>query len=630
MRIEKSSTCEGLSSDTLGARACLLDCGLRILYDSDQFQKFVGCILIANFFINIAEAELGDAAAPVFEAIDLLFTILYVLELLLNLFVNWWKPFLRDGWSIFDTICVIVGLIGTFIGVSSAKIVRSIRILRIVRVLRRFKNLQAIVVAISRCMLPLFNTCVILLVVNVIYAVMAAELFFPYSHELFGSFSKSAQTMFQVGSGDGWMTDVVRPLQEASREDSTPNVDGAEAMIALFFISYIMLVYIVLINVMVSVLLEGFISAFEEMQGKEKAEESTQEYKKIAHKLDPLMASLAAYTSPDHLKTMIERLFLHIDVDRSGGVDYKEFSDAVSRLPYEPRIQYFATEDWDAFTKGLTLVDEEGELDRQCFEQCILLELQRFSNRRIAHQMNESLRDNTADSTLYLALKTCLTELYKLSDKISESSPCTSNDEVSQLKEAVAEQQSTIRRQHETLDALCGRVTSVHEHVDEMRGLIQFLAEQQGYRGRKSSPESAHNSVVLLSSPREGGGQSSQNPVLVSGRSAIPMPRYRSLTFEPSSAHHDIDYKSRRTQQNAAHSVAQPPPPPLPLRPSSTCELGLSAPKTNGESNGLDSVGLLSELGLQYPGHFEPISGRPVKEGFSLLSPEQPGAPGFA
>ena len=178
---------------------------------------------------------------------------------------------------------------------------------------------------------------------------------------------------------------------------------------------------------------------------------------------------------------------------------------------YDPLI-HLSTEDWDAFTKGLTLVDEEGELDRQCFEQCILLELQRFSNRRIAHQMNESLRDNTTDSTLYLALKTCLTELYKLSDKISESSPCTSNDEVSQLKEAVAEQQSTIRRQHETLDALCGRVTSVHEHVDEMRGLIQFLAEQHGYRGRNSSPESAHNSVVLLSSPREGGGQSSQNP----------------------------------------------------------------------------------------------------------------------
>ena len=113
--------------------------------------------------------------------------------------------------------------------------------------------------------------------------------------------------MFQVGTGDGWMTDVVRPLQEASRSDSVPNVPGIEALITVFFASYILLVYIVLTNVMVSVLLEGFISAFDEIQSNAKAEASTVEYSKIAHKLDPLMASLASYTSPDHLWSMIDR-----------------------------------------------------------------------------------------------------------------------------------------------------------------------------------------------------------------------------------------------------------------------------------------------------------------------------------
>lgn len=154
----------------------------------------MGFILVANFVINIVDAELGDRAPKVlFEVLDLVFTLIYVLELLLNLFVNWLRPFLRNGWSIFDTICVIIGVVGTFAGVGSAKVVRSIRILRIVRVLRRFKSLQRIVVAISRCVFPLLNTFVIVMVVNVIYAVIAAELFAPYSSDLFGSFSKSSQ-----------------------------------------------------------------------------------------------------------------------------------------------------------------------------------------------------------------------------------------------------------------------------------------------------------------------------------------------------------------------------------------------------------------------------------------------------
>ena len=408
--------------------------------------------------------------------------------------------------------------------------------------------------------------------------------------------------MFQVGTGDGWMTDVVRPLQEASRLDSAPNVPGIEALMTIFFASYILLVYIVLINVMVSVLLEGFLSVFEEIQSDAKAETSTLEYKKIAHKLDPLMASLASYTSPDHLWSMIDRLFLHIDVDRSGRLSYQEFAQAMKRLPYEPRIQNFELEDWDLFTKGYTLVGQDGRMDREGFEQCILLELQRFSNRMIAHQMNESLRDGENESTLYLAHKMCLMELQKLANKFSANVPWKPNDaaqtgpdkengnvtsgfkvadlqgtksvskkddEVAELQRAVAEQQSTIQSQQTMLNDLCGCVKSIQESVDKMRGLILSFTSQQAYQGMKLSAESANN-IVFLEAP----GQVAENgPPGISSRA-------QSTNETPS-------WRLQSTNET---------PPPMPILPGAGRPATVIIPR------------LIGEVGLQYHGNFVSLS----------------------
>jgi hypothetical protein len=407
--------------------------------------------------------------------------------------------------------------------------------------------------------------------------------------------------MFQVGTGDGWMTDVVRPLQEASRSDSVPNVPGIEALITVFFASYILLVYIVLTNVMVSVLLEGFISAFDEIQSNAKAEASTVEYSKIAHKLDPLMASLASYTSPDHLWSMIDRLFLHIDLDRSGRLSYKDFAGAMKRLPYEPRIQDFGSDDWDLFTQGHTLVDEDARLDRKGFEQCILLELQRFSNRMIAHQMNESLRAGENESTMYLAHKMCLMELQKLANKFSANSPWKSNDaaqtgpdeenanvtggfkvadlegaksvskkdhEVVELQRAAAEQQSTIQSQQTMLNDLCGCVTSIQESVDKMRGLIRSFTAQQAYQGIKLSAESAIN-VVFLEAPGQGAGQGP-----------------------------DISSRSQSTNETPLWRLqsTNETPPPMPILTGAGMPGTALIPRLTGE------------VGLQYNGNFWPLS----------------------
>ena len=140
---------------------------LALVNDSSHFQTFVAMLLVANFIINVAETEIQDMDTEkrnIFDIIDHCFTVFYVLELLLNLFVNWFWPFVRNGWCWFDMLAVTSSVVGALISTFSKddnnglSIIRSIRIFKIIRIFARLKALQRIVVAISNTIYPLFNT----------------------------------------------------------------------------------------------------------------------------------------------------------------------------------------------------------------------------------------------------------------------------------------------------------------------------------------------------------------------------------------------------------------------------------------------------------------------------------------
>ena len=63
----------------------------------------------------------------------------------------------------------------------------------------------------------------------------------------------------------------------------------------VFFISYILFVMIVLVNVAVAVLLEGFLSSIAQYEQAERQSAGVVEYNKSAGHLDTLLASLAPY-----------------------------------------------------------------------------------------------------------------------------------------------------------------------------------------------------------------------------------------------------------------------------------------------------------------------------------------------
>jgi hypothetical protein len=90
---------------------------LRSIYTSDLVQFTVVGIIVANFLTNIVEFEIMSEDPVVmqrFDDMDLTFTILFSLELTVNLIVHLdLLPFawVSDSWNVLDLLVVIISII---------------------------------------------------------------------------------------------------------------------------------------------------------------------------------------------------------------------------------------------------------------------------------------------------------------------------------------------------------------------------------------------------------------------------------------------------------------------------------------------------------------------------------------
>ena len=198
-----------------------------------------------------------NPGVAVFLGFEYFFTFIFLLELIVNYWGHHWKPFISSGWNWFDTVVVTVSLVSVAVpglpGVSTLRLMRAFRVFRLFKRLESLKKIMSCLAnAIPGCMSAFF----IVILITSIYAILGVEFFstldtvihpgngHPHGPYYFGDFGSAMFTMFQVMTGESWAEMVARPLVDAY------------PLSALYFISYILVVGLVLINVVVAVLLE--------------------------------------------------------------------------------------------------------------------------------------------------------------------------------------------------------------------------------------------------------------------------------------------------------------------------------------------------------------------------------------
>ena len=235
---------------------------VRSRYIGDHCQIGVAALILGNFMLNICQAQVSDDDANanrLFERVDLVFTCIFTIELLVNIFATFLWEFVGDPWNWFDLIVVLVSLISLVLtDLPGADVLRLMRCFRVFRLFKRIASLRKIMGALTKSLVPMGNAFCIVCLVVAIYAIVGVTFFSTVAPHNFSSFFISFFSLFQAMTGDNWSEDCRDLMAET----------GQGPMVGIFYVSYMLLVSLVLVNVVIAVLLDAF--------GKASAEEAAQ------------------------------------------------------------------------------------------------------------------------------------------------------------------------------------------------------------------------------------------------------------------------------------------------------------------------------------------------------------------
>ncbi len=206
-------------------------------------QKIITAVIILNAAVLGILTDRTLSAEQVFflEAVDKACLVIFTIELIAKLLVyrrNFWS----ENWNIFDFVIVLSSII--FIS-SNISVIRAFRIFRLLKALAEFPELQILVSSMLKAIPSMSWALLLLFIIFYIFGVFGSTLYGETFPELFGNIGGSIFTLFQVMTFESWATAVARPIMEMHPYSW------------VYFLVFILLTSITLLNVMVGIVVEA-------------------------------------------------------------------------------------------------------------------------------------------------------------------------------------------------------------------------------------------------------------------------------------------------------------------------------------------------------------------------------------
>jgi hypothetical protein len=187
--------------------------------------------------------------------------------------------------------------------------------------------------------------------------------------------------------------------------------------VAIFFVSYILIVVTVVLNVVLAVLLDEFLKA-QDQDEREKALEEKQLddvlARQLSHPLDPLLKHLSEFHNSDEMAMRIQQAFDALDYNKNGVIDFLEVKVGLERLNLRPKIKLLE-EDWRDITNHGELCGDDYTLTSQQFFEVmrnqVTLYVQRVASKAQAQEPNPNEKDEHSTTFLLKYLVTAIDDL---------------------------------------------------------------------------------------------------------------------------------------------------------------------------------------------------------------------------
>uniref|UniRef100_A0A8C6L975 Sodium channel protein n=1 Tax=Nothobranchius furzeri TaxID=105023 RepID=A0A8C6L975_NOTFU len=251
--------------------------------------------------------------------INLVFIVLFTGECALKM-ISLRHYYFTIGWNIFDFVVVILSIVGMFLSEVIEKyfvsptlfrVIRLARIGRILRLIKGAKGIRTLLFALMMSLPALFNIGLLLFLVMFIYAIFAMSNFAYVKREAgiddmfnFETFGNSMICLFQITTSAGW-DGLLAPILNKREPDCDSQMEhpgnnykgncGNPSVGIFFFVSYIIICFLIVVNMYIAVILENFSVATEE-SAEPLSEDDFEMFYEVWERFDPDATQFVEYS----------------------------------------------------------------------------------------------------------------------------------------------------------------------------------------------------------------------------------------------------------------------------------------------------------------------------------------------
>lgn len=313
------------------------------------FEITIMSLIMLNMFCMLIEHEgQSETFQYVLMYINLIFICIFTGECVLKVFALRHHYF-KNPWNVFDFIVVIISILSNLMTEvfkalnfkpTTFRIVRLARISRVLRLIKGAKGIRTLLFALMMSIPALCNILLLLILITFICSIFAMSKFAYVARGgvtddvfNFGTFAGSFMSLFTVTTSAGWDGLLLPLLVEPPDCDedwvpydngnsiSPPGIPGGNcgspAVGRAFFVVYILLTFLIVVNMYIAIILENFGVATEESTDPLN-EDDFEMFYEVWENYDPKATHYISYKQlPEFVDTLEEPL--------SGVVEGKEY-----------------------------------------------------------------------------------------------------------------------------------------------------------------------------------------------------------------------------------------------------------------------------------------------------------------
>ncbi|XP_063929409.1 sodium channel protein para-like isoform X11 [Zophobas morio] len=227
-----------------------------------------------------------ETFTKVLDSLNTIFIVIFSTECLMKIFALRYHYF-TEPWNLFDTVVVILSILGLvlsdiiekyFVSPTLLRVVRVAKVGRVLRLVKGAKGIRTLLFALAMSLPALFNICLLLFLVMFIFAIFGMSFFMHVKDKSglddvynFKTFGQSMILLFQMSTSAGWdgVLDGIINEEDCKLPNNeigeTGNCGNSTIGIA-FLLSYLVISFLIVINMYIAVILENYSQATEDVQ----------------------------------------------------------------------------------------------------------------------------------------------------------------------------------------------------------------------------------------------------------------------------------------------------------------------------------------------------------------------------